>query len=330
MHNELEIIGQDEVIARFRRILRRDRLASTYLFVGPGGVGKRTFALELAKALLCQRNEPAMLAPCGECESCRLASAGNHPDILEVAQRPDRSQLILEQFVGPKENRHHEGLCHDLALRPSIGTRRIAIIDDADSFSTEVANALLKTLEEPPPRSLLILIGTSLAKQLPTIRSRAQVVPFARLEEEVIARWLLEWQWVDSEESALRIARVSGGSLDKVRTLLIPSLWDAHEAVINALARPVVDSVTMAEQMHRFTQEAGKEAGPKRQAALALLGLVVGHLRLRLAEQPEAPEAAVWLDSIERSLEAEHQIVRNVNLQNVLQCWADDLARLRA
>lgn len=314
---------------RFRLTLGRGRLASTYLFVGPGGVGKRAFALGLAQALLCQRNDPAFLSPCVECEACLLVQAGNHPDVIEVAKRPDKSQLLLEQFVGPKENRHNEGLCHDLSLRPSLGTRRIAIIDDADTFSSEVANALLKTLEEPPPRSLLVLIGTSLAKQLPTIRSRAQVVQFAPLVEDLIVQLLLERKWVDDVSTARQVACGSGGSLDKARALLLPNLWESYEAVVNGLSRPVVDSVTMADRVHRFVQEAGKEAAPRRQATLALLGLLIDHLRRQVAEHADTSQADVWLDWIERSLDAEHQVTRNVNLQNVLQCWADDLARLR-
>lgn len=324
----LGIVGQDQVVERFRRTLRRGRLASTYLFVGPGGVGKRCFARRLAQALFCEQVDPVELAPCGECDACRLCLAGNHPDLLEVAQRPDRSQLVLEQFVGPKENRHREGLCHDLSLKPMLGRRRIAIIDDADSFSSEVANALLKTLEEPPPRSLLILIGTSLAKQLPTIRSRAQVMPFAPLADEVIAQWLLEWELVEEESDAQRIAAAAEGSLDRAKAMLIPELWIVKKDVVAALARTIPDSAAVAETIQRFVQESSKEAGPKREAALAVLGLVVDHYRGLLRREPESPKAEAWMESVERSMEAEFQVGRNVNLPNVLQAWADELTRL--
>jgi DNA polymerase III subunit delta' len=324
----LGIVGQDQVVGLFRRTLRRGRLASTYLFVGPGGIGKRTFAHRLAQALFCERMDPAELAPCEECDACRLCLAGNHPDLLEVARRPDRSQLVLEQFVGPKENRHREGLCHDLSLKPMLGTRRIAIIDDADTFSSEVANALLKTLEEPPPRSLLILVGTSLAKQLPTIRSRAQVMPFAPLADEVVAKWLLEWELVETESDAERIAAAAGGSLDRAKTMLIPELWRVQGEVVGSLGRPIPDSAAMADAIQRFVQETSKEAGPKREAALAVLGLVVDHFRGLLGGEPDSPQAEAWMASVERSMEAEYQIGRHVNLPNVLQSWADDLVRL--
>lgn len=325
----LGIVGQEQAVERFRRTLMRDRLASTYLFVGPGGVGKRTFARRLAQALFCQQSKPVDLAPCGTCEACLLCQAGNHPDLLEVARRADRTQLVLDQFVGSAENRHREGLCHDLSLKPMIGSRRIAIIDDADTFSSEVANALLKTLEEPPPRSLLILIGTSLAKQLPTIRSRAQVMPFAPLAEETIAKWLIEWDWVTDEAEARRIAAASQGSLDRAKTLLHPELWQAREEVVRSLARAIPDGVAIAEGIHRFVQESSKEAGPKREAALAALGLVVDHFRTLLANQPDSPQAEAWMASIERSMEAEFHVSRHVNLPNILQSWGDDLVQLK-
>ncbi|MEX2186270.1 MAG: AAA family ATPase, partial [Pirellulales bacterium] len=159
--------GHDEVADRFRRILARGRLASTFLFVGPDGIGKRTFAMKLAQALLCAERPEADLDPCGRCESCVQATAGTHPDILTIAKPAEKSELPVALFIGTKEKRMQEGLCHDLSLKPFFGRRRVAVIDDADYLNEEGANCLLKTLEEPPPRSLLILVGTSLERQLP-------------------------------------------------------------------------------------------------------------------------------------------------------------------
>src|SRR5205823_1972002 len=107
------------------------------------------------------------LEPCGECESCRLAASGSHPDSHSISLPRDKSFLPLELFVGRRERRMQEGLIHDLALKPFLGGRKIGIIDDADLLHEEAPNALLKTLEEPPPRSVLILVGTSAARQLP-------------------------------------------------------------------------------------------------------------------------------------------------------------------
>ena len=122
------ILGHDAVVEQFRRTLNAGRLASTYLFVGPAGVGKRSFALELAHALLCTETPDAALEACGRCQSCRLFAAGNHPDLDVVGLPKDKSKLPIELFIGDCEHRHQEGLCHRIALKPFLSGRRVAII----------------------------------------------------------------------------------------------------------------------------------------------------------------------------------------------------------
>ena len=131
------------------------------------------------------------LDPCGTCDSCLQVAARTHPDLLLVSKPADKSFIPLSTFIGDEARRMREGLCHDIALRPFMGGRRVAVIDDADYLNEEGANALLKTLEEPPPSSVLILIGTSADKQLPTIRSRSQIVRFRPLTAEHLEQLLL-------------------------------------------------------------------------------------------------------------------------------------------
>src|SRR4029450_8202547 len=97
----------------------------------------------------------------------------------------------LELLIGDAEHRMRAGLCYNIALKPFSARRKVAIIDDADYLNKEGANCLLKTLEEPPPKSLLIMIGTSEQRQVPTIRSRCQIVRFQPLAEEDVAELLL-------------------------------------------------------------------------------------------------------------------------------------------
>src|SRR5262245_14664263 len=92
------IEGHDDKVEQFRRALSRGRLASTYLFVGPEGIGKRTFALKLAQSLLCSLRAPTEVDPCGQCEACRLCTAGAHPDLLTVARPEGRAFIPLELF----------------------------------------------------------------------------------------------------------------------------------------------------------------------------------------------------------------------------------------
>ena len=154
-----DIEGHDAVAEKLRRAVARNRLASSFLFAGPAGIGKRTFALRFAQALLCQ-NRPRRCSIRATRVRAAMALAGSHPDIEVIAKPEDKSDLPVALFLGDKEHRGREGLCHWIGLKPFMGGRRIAIIDDADFFNDAGANCLLKTLEEPPPRSVLILIGT--------------------------------------------------------------------------------------------------------------------------------------------------------------------------
>ena len=170
------IEGHDTVVERFVVAQARGRIAGTYLFLGPEGVGKATFAQALAKALVCPKPSPGLI-PCGLCPSCLQADAGSHPDIDVVAKPEDRATIPLETFIGDRDNRMREGLCWRILLRPALGKRKVAIILDADFLAEEGANCLLKTLEEPPDGAVIILVGTALERQLPTIRiARARVL----------------------------------------------------------------------------------------------------------------------------------------------------------
>jgi len=254
-------------------------------------------------------------------------AAGNHPDLLEIGLRKEKRSLLLEQFIGPKERRFREGLCHDLALKPSLASRRVAIIDHADTFSAETANCLLKTLEEPPPGALLILIGTSEARQLPTIRSRAQVLRFSPLPSNKVEQILLEQKIAGSPSMAHDIAQLAGGSLDQAREMAREDLWELRSACLQLLSQPALDSVALATRVHEFSQNAGKEAPPRRAALIAAIGLCREHFRQQLRSNPDSAAASVLMARIDRCLSAEQQVDRNAHPQTVTQCWADDLAK---
>ena len=165
------------------------------------------------------------MAPCGTCEDCVQVDANTHPDLLQVSKPADRAFIPVELLIGERERQMREGLCHDISLRPYSGRRKIAILDDADALNTEGANSLLKTLEEPPPDSLLILIGTNLQRQLPTIRSRCQAIIFRPLNTEQLASLLLRNQ-VTTIDSAQELASMSGGSLTEACLMADPELHE--------------------------------------------------------------------------------------------------------
>lgn len=317
------IQGHDDVVERFRRTLAAGRLASTYLFVGPPGVGKRRFAVELAHSLLCTESPDSALEPCGRCESCRLFAAGNHPDFEIVGLPPDKSTLPISLFIGDDEHRNKVGLCHDISLKPFFGRRKIAVVDDADHFGIASANCLLKTLEEPPPSALLILIGTSPARQLPTIRSRSQIVRFAPLEQKRVENILIE-TGTDPNQAA-RAAELCEGSVERARAISDPALTEFRQLLIRELAAPVLESVRLARSVQAFVDEAGKEASLRRDRLRIVIGFAVDHFRsqLRVSSNTAADSAIYALDACLRTLE---YIDRNANLATVIQNWCEELA----
>lgn len=342
------ILGHDDVVERFRRAIARNRLASSFLFVGPEGIGKRTFALKLARALLCRVSPEAALDPCGRCPSCVQAAAGTHPDLEMISKPADRAMLPLDLLIGDEDHRMREGLCYNIALKPFLGDRKVAIIDDADYFREEAANCLLKTLEEPPPRSVLILIGTSPAKQLPTIRSRCQPIRFRPLATEDVAHVLTAQGLIEDPVEAERLAAESGGSVHAALEMADADLAAFRVRLHGLLAAPRIDSVRLAGALGQFVEQAGKEAATRRLRLRRILRLAsefYAQLLRHTLGLPQRGEEAVpgqagrtaparqghqetAVACLDRCLQAAEQIDRNAHPTTVLECWLDDLARI--
>lgn len=347
------IEGHDDVVEKLRRSLQRGRLASTFLFVGPEGIGKFRFARSFAQALLCQARDEALLDPCGQCASCKQVQAETHPDLQIVRRPPDRRFIPISAFVGEGNQRGHEGLCAHLALKPFLGGRRVAIIDDADWLNVEGANSLLKTLEEPPPRSVLILVGTSPDKQLPTIVSRCQVVRFAALDEPTMTRLLLDQRLAADPASAARLARHGRGSLARAADLAGEDLWQFRQALVQSLAQPDTQADLLARRVLDFADSAGTEATARRRRARLAVEFVMDFLRDCLRHQLDLPlqeldpqdplhsavagtarrlagDSEALSQGVQRCLDAVADLDENLNQAFVVECWAADLMRLLA
>jgi DNA polymerase-3 subunit delta' len=316
-----DIHDHDEIAQRFRRILQNGRLASTYLFSGPHGIGKRLFAHRLAQCLLCLRTADHELRYCGACDACRLIAAGNHPDLLTIGLPEGKNVLPIELFVGDREHRHQAGLCHHLSLKPYVGVRRVAVIDDADHFNQESANSLLKTLEEPPPNSLLVLIGTSPSRQLPTIRSRAQLVRFRPLAATTVVELLVRQNVVTTNEEATRLAEISEGSLERARALADPELWRFRDQLIDWLEGPYLDPVRAATGMLEFVEAAGKESAARRDRLRTAIHFAIEYYRNRMRRENSESLA----DQLDRSLATLEHIDRNANQASLVHWWLSGL-----
>lgn len=239
------ILGQGRAVDLLRRSLATGRLAHAYVFNGPPGVGKRATALALASACLCAERPGE---GCGTCPECRLVDALSHPDLFvedlarAQAERATTSQVSIEQV---RRVRGH------LALRPVRGPRKVAIVDDAERMTADAQNALLKTLEEPPGRTTLVLVATNAAVLLPTIRSRCQQVRFAPLEEAEIERLLVASGTEPAD--ARTAAPLAEGSLVRARELASGDLAERCRDLRDRLDRihlaPVADVLDLASEM---------------------------------------------------------------------------------
>jgi DNA polymerase III subunit delta' len=345
-----DLIGHEAPREWFRNAISAGRLASTFLFVGPEGIGKRTFARLLAKSLLCRHGAGEPLSPCGACEDCTQVEASTHPDLIQLSKPSDRATIPIEMLIGEREARMREGLCHEISLRPFSGKRKVAILDDADALSTEGGNALLKTLEEPPPDSLLILIGTSLQRQLPTIRSRCQTVIFPRLDDAQLCQLLLRLGIAESPEEAEQLASLSEGGVSEARMLKEhEELQEFRSTLLSSLAASTFPIQRLSKACLGLVEAAGKDARAKRDRLKLILRMAASFYRALAIElssadrQPSggdqqlleavATQRHQWttgvagaLDCWQKCLLASEQVDRNANQISLVECWVSELA----
>jgi DNA polymerase-3 subunit delta' len=322
------------LVEGFRRALRRGRLAHAYLFTGPPGVGKRLFALELAKSLLCEKSPEGSLQACDRCPACVQVEAGTHPDFFTAIRPPEALEFPIDLM---------RELCQSFALKAARGRGKVVLIDDADDLNAEAANCFLKTLEEPPPRSVLILIGSTPDRQLHTIVSRCQVIRFAPLSPELVDE-LLKAQGIEDPALRTRLVRLSGGSPGKARELANPALWDFRRTLLSGLTKTPIPSVELSGKWMEFVEEAGKESAAQRRRAQIVLRLLIDFLedalsvamngtprrtegdeREGLETLAERVGADRLQEALERCLEADRQIDRRVQLVLILEGLMDAL-----
>lgn len=212
---ENTILGHQNIITQLQSAVASERVAGAYLFSGVQGVGKETVALYFANLILCeQRTEDN--TPCGECRACRKIKNGNHPDLQII--RPDGAQIKIDQV---------RELQREIVYQPFEGPRKIYILANTERMHNAAANALLKTLEEPPAASTLILLTENLESILLTIRSRCQVLPFYPMSAEELTAALIE-QFSADEETAYGAAVLAGGVVGKALTLIQKGITESQ------------------------------------------------------------------------------------------------------
>ena len=230
-----DIIGQDGAIGYLRGAMERGRVASAYLFVGPHHVGKRSTALTLAKALNCTGVQGDC---CDACPSCRKIDEGVHPDVETLS--PDGQFIKIDQV---------RGVANRLALVATEGRARVVIFSRAEQMNLQAANALLKTLEEPPPATVIVLCADQGTRLPETIVSRCVPVRFLPLREEVARRLLTAAGGLEGEglEFSLRFAQgrlrpglaARCGNWMTIRDEMIKALEGLHRPIFTQLSREI-------------------------------------------------------------------------------------------
>jgi DNA polymerase-3 subunit delta' len=238
-----DVVGHDQTVERLQRAVASRRLPHAYLFAGPDGVGKYTVARALAARLLCEN--PGDDA-CGACSACLGLAREAHPDLVIVRVMEGASEIKIDQA---------RELQRRLRLRPLRGRYKVAILDEANRLNLSAQHALLKTFEEPPGSTVLILVASNVAALLPTVVSRCQRVTFFPLPDDLVARLLVERCSVLPEEAA-ELARYGEGSVShallfrteligRARAELLPLLRDLR-------TRPYADLAELAQDWGRL------------------------------------------------------------------------------
>jgi DNA polymerase-3 subunit delta' len=206
-----DVLGHSKAISLLRRAITNEKVVNSYLFLGSEGIGKKYVALQFAKALNCLGEDGKAGEACDHCISCRKIDHGLHPDLLLI--EPEGQNIRVDQVRQFQK---------ELAYRPYEAKRRVCILTAADRMAPHIPNTLLKTLEEPPLHTVIILLANNSRFILPTILSRCQPVRFNPLDIPLVSKWLMEEKGFNQAEAHL-LASLSEGSPGKA--------WEIQEEI---------------------------------------------------------------------------------------------------
>lgn len=235
------LLGQEKAKKLLIKSQSNKRMGHAFLFRGPAGVGKKRTALTFGAYINCL--SPTQQDACGHCASCVKFKSGSHPDLMVI--EPEGVAIKINQIRSLKRS---------LAFPPFEARYRVVILTDTHTMRREAANSLLKTLEEPPPNTILILTAADAGKILPTIVSRCQEIPFFALPYKAVARKISQEEGVDME-TALTIAALVEGSLGGAIFLLKTNLLALRREIITALIRHHADGPESVEVIFNIAEK---------------------------------------------------------------------------
>jgi DNA polymerase-3 subunit delta' len=334
------IFGQDDALAWLRRAIEADRLPHGLIFAGSTGVGKATTARALGAVFLCER--PTGAEACGDCESCRVMQAGNHPDFHSIVKEHIRYHdkggkskgiTLSIQVIRPE-------LIEPAGRKPVMGRGKVFVIEQADRMNDDAQNAMLKTLEEPAGRTLIILLTDQPGALLATIRSRCQLVQFAPLDESLV-RGELERRRID-KQTAADAAAIAEGSLGLALKWIEDGVIDAARDLTSQLddllrGNPPANlpqwldaaAKGYAEKQIERDELASKDQAT-REGLTLYLHVAATRFRKRLGETSDPDDLDAACTAIDALARAEEYLHANVNVALTLQQLSVTLERALA
>lgn len=240
------ILGHDTLKVLFRQIVESEEWAPAYIFEGPSGVGKASFALEIVKAANCHDKETK---PCQTCSVCKRVNSFQFPDLwVLLPEKPEglRNGLGKGKGVRPPDFdssreisiKQVRDIKEELSRPPYEGKRRFILVLNAENLSLPAQNAMLKILEEPPPHSTFLLISSTPEKVLSTIRSRARRVHFSSLPYDVFSKYSFE-----TEIPLPLLFRLSSGCIGEALQLLDSEVWGVRKKILEYLEKGEVEKI---------------------------------------------------------------------------------------
>lgn len=375
-----EVKHQAGAQRRIQRAIVRDRIPHAYLFHGPDGVGKEKLALGLARLLLCENPLERVIDGddstvvglerlrdgCGVCEACRSVVARTHPDLHLIYRQLNREHPKPEVRkrkaldIGVDVLRHF--VIDTVGLTPTLRRGKVYIIREADRMNEAAQNALLKTLEEPPGATVIILLAAATDRLLPTTLSRCQIVRFDALPTEFVCGRLAESGLGLSPEQTLWYAQVGAGSLGRAMEHAADKLFEVNQRLVvgmaalasdpegasfspGDLAKTWIDEAKALGELHRKRDPeiSDTEAGRRGLTALFQLAstwfadllrllseagpvVVNASYRSELESAAALVDAGAAIEAVNRLAEARRQLDLNVNTQLCVEVVINDLA----
>ncbi len=308
-----DILGQEMPIKIIQNAIKRKKCSHAYLFVGPEGVGKKSTAFAFARLLNCKEKVGIddkgekhasngdnfdlqgmnIYDSCGECISCKKIKKGIHPDVSFIY--PEKKDIRINQM---------RVLKYQAQFKPMEGSRKVYIIAQAHMMNKESANSVLKLLEEPPDKVLIILIAQNKYGILPTIISRCQVIKFNLLPSDLIIRSLKEKYNIE-EKKALFFSQLSRGSIGKAFSYCEEKMDETKKKADSLISKTEKgDFISLFSESEKLSFSKEKEELKK------ILNIMLVFYREKMYEKPTRE----WIRILEVILQTKENIKRNINV----------------